>query len=41
MEPVVGVMRYVLFWFVTMTDGPELREEFDQVDTGCAGQEEE
>ena len=37
----VGVMRYVSFYTLTSADGVELREEFDQVDTGCAGQEEE
>jgi hypothetical protein len=37
----VGVMRYVSLHFVAMTDGTELREKFDQVDTGCAGQKEE
>jgi hypothetical protein len=34
-------MRYVSPHFVAMTDGLELREKFDQVDTGCSGQEEE
>jgi hypothetical protein len=34
-------MRYVSPHFVAMADGTELREKFDQVDTGCAGQKEE
>jgi hypothetical protein len=34
-------MRYVSPHFVAMTDGTELCEKFDQVDTGCTGQKEE
>jgi len=41
MELVVGVMRYVSFYTLTLADGVELCQELDQVDPGCAGQKEE